>query len=371
MRTATCIGQRLPNIETDVPSNVQILDLSSNSISTLEKDGFKNLGLTSLYKLQSHHNHIGTIDLHAFSGLTQLRILDLSYNHLDYILPATFEDTPQLRSLYLQGNRLKIYSGPILIVPALQILDISSCQLDHFYHDSFMELPALLSLNLSHNQLIKLEVDVLATLQNLQRIDLKKNPWSCDGNNHELETWLKKYHIQFDPVCKKKPKNNDKFQKIVSAVDYQNNTEVMSDDDLLWLWSLKAKDKDSYMKVNECVKNNNSTSKSENIFKIFDKIPSFWSFLMGIEIGIVIGGIGMWLLNRFNRGRTTSHPMPVSRRLNRSLQSLQNRASILRWRSTEEDNTTLWTELDTINCPDTPPPAYRDTFDHMPRNNYT
>jgi hypothetical protein len=125
------------------------------------------------------------------------------------------------------------------------------------------------------------------------------------------------------------------------------------------------------MKENQCVKNNNSTSNSENILKIFDKIPSFWSFLMGIEIGIVIGGISMWLLNRFNRVQTTSRPMPVSRRLNHSLQSLQNRASLFRRRSTEEDNTALWTELDTINCPDTPPPAYRDYFDHIPRNNYT
>jgi hypothetical protein len=125
------------------------------------------------------------------------------------------------------------------------------------------------------------------------------------------------------------------------------------------------------MKENKCVNNNNnSTLKSGNIFNIFDKIPSFWSFLMGIEIGIVIGGAGIWLLNRFNCVQTTSRPMPVSRRFNHSLQSLQNRASFFRNRSTGEDSTALWTELDTINCPDTPPPAYRDSFYHAPRNSY-
>lgn len=41
MRSAACVGQRLHNIETDVPSNVQILDISNNSISSLEKEGFK------------------------------------------------------------------------------------------------------------------------------------------------------------------------------------------------------------------------------------------------------------------------------------------------------------------------------------------
>jgi Leucine-rich repeat (LRR) protein len=82
---------------------------------------FQNLGLVSLHKLLLQHNHIGTIDLHAFSGITELKILDLSYNHLYYLLPATFEDTPQLWSLYLQGNRLKIYPGPILIIPAIEV----------------------------------------------------------------------------------------------------------------------------------------------------------------------------------------------------------------------------------------------------------
>lgn len=144
----------------------------------------------------------------------------------------------------------------------------------------------------------------------------------------------------------------------------------MNDDDLLMLWSLNARDNESSMKENKCVKNNNSTSSSGNIFKIFDKIPSFWSFLIGIEIGIVIGGVGMFLLNRFNTVQT-SHPMSVSRRLNHSLQSLQNRASFFRQRSTVEDSTALWTELDTINCPDTPPPTYHDSFYHIPRNSYT
>jgi len=41
MRSATCSGQRLINIHTDVPSNVEIFDISNNSISSLEREGFK------------------------------------------------------------------------------------------------------------------------------------------------------------------------------------------------------------------------------------------------------------------------------------------------------------------------------------------
>jgi hypothetical protein len=172
-------------------------------------------------------------------------------------------------------------------------------------------------------------------------------------------------------VCKKEPKNNDKFERIVSAADFQNDTETMSDYELLRLWSL-AKDNNSHMNGNGekgCVRTNTSISNSGNVFKIFDKIPSFWSFAIGVEIGIVIGGIGMCLLNRLNHVRTT--PRPVSTYRRRSLQSLQNRASLFITRRGGEDSNALWNELDTINCPDTPPPPYRDYFDGFPRNNST
>jgi hypothetical protein len=147
----------------------------------------------------------------------------------------------------------------------------------------------------------------------------------------------------------------------------------MSDDDLLRLWSLEEENKNSHMEENgesECVKRHTFILNSGNIFKIFDRIPSFWSFIMGIEIGIVIGGTGMWLLKRFNCvDKTITHPVSISRR--RSLQSLHNRASsIFRLRNSGEDSTALWSERDAMNCPDTPPPPYRDCFNNVPRNHF-
>jgi len=41
MRSAACSGQRLVNIHTGVPSNVEIFDVSNNFISSLEREGFK------------------------------------------------------------------------------------------------------------------------------------------------------------------------------------------------------------------------------------------------------------------------------------------------------------------------------------------
>jgi hypothetical protein len=155
---------------------------------------------------------------------------------------------------------------------------------------------------------------------------------------------------------------------MVSAVDPQNETEVVSDDDLLRLWSLKNENKSLNTETNgksRCGKKRTEILNGGNIIKVFDSIPSFCSFIMGIEIGIVVGGFGMWLLNRFSCvDKKTTRPVSFTRR--RNFQSLHNRASIFRMRNASEDSTALWSEMDTVNCPDTPPPPYR-----FPRNNST
>jgi hypothetical protein len=140
----------------------------------------------------------------------------------------------------------------------------------------------------------------------------------------------------------------------------------------LRLWSLEEGKKNLHIEESGesgCVKRNINIMNGGNIFKIFDSIPSFWSLIVGIEIGIVIGGIGMWLLRRFKCvNETTRHPVPVRRR--RSFPSLHNRASIIfRPRNVSEENTALWSDMDTLNCPDTPPPPYRYHSDRSPRNN--
>ncbi|KAJ4430129.1 hypothetical protein ANN_22339 [Periplaneta americana] len=325
----------------------------------------KEIGLTYLYKLQLQHNHIGTIDLHAFAGVTELKILDLSYNHLYYLLPAIFEDTPKLKFLYLQGNRLKLPKGPILIQQSLEVLDLSSCQLDHFENDAFSKLPALLSLYLKNNQLIRLEVSVLKPLEKLQKIDLVGNPWPCDGKTDELEVWLNNNNkIKHDPICEKN-KKTDKFERIISLVDKENATNIMSDEELLRLWSLSEKDKDSDLKQSEsdCDKNISVSTEHNIIIKFFDKIPSFWSFMIGLEIGIVVGGIIMFIIHKLYEVKEPESPRSLIHSRGRSLLSLQNRTSFIRFRSDGDESTVLWTELETINCPDTPPPAYRDCLD--------
>ncbi|KAJ9587709.1 hypothetical protein L9F63_018860 [Diploptera punctata] len=372
MRHASCIGQRISTIETGVPSNVQILDVSNNTISLLERRIFKVLGMTSLYKLQLQFNRISVIDLHAFEGVTQLRILDLSFNHLYYILSATFEDTPHLRHLYLQGNRIKFYDGPILNIPTLQILDISGCQIDHIKSNSFLELPSLQSLNLSNNQMIRLDTEVIEPLKYLKKIGLERNPWSCDGNAYALEARLNNLNIEHNPICEKRKHGiENKLQKMISIVNntnYDNDAEIISDDDLIKIWFANDEGKLANMKNNNWMcKNDTGISKNDGILSAFDKIPSFWSLLIGFEVGCVFGGLFMWMLLRMQQTRVNTISRPYTPIF--ALQSLPNRTSLMRLRSTGEESTGLCSETDVPDCPGTPPPPYRDVFSTFSRRN--
>ena len=201
-----------------------------------------------------------------------------------------------------------------------------------------------------------------------------RNPWSCDGNADKLEARLNKLNVQHNPICeKRKLGTGDKFQKIISIVnntDYDNDAEVISDDDLVRIWYQYDEEKMAKMKNDEriCKQHDSASSKVGNMFAVFDKIPSFWSLLIGFEVGCVLGGLFMWMLLRLQQTRAATRPRsfpPIF-----ALQTFPNRASLIRLRSTGEETTGLCDDEDVPNCPPgTPPPPYRDLFSTLPRTN--
>jgi len=80
------------------------LDLSSNSISSIRKDDFKDL--TSLKVLSLASNALSTLGSGTFEGLSQLWKLDLSRNSLRELrAEGPFRGMPELRTLVMTGQR--------------------------------------------------------------------------------------------------------------------------------------------------------------------------------------------------------------------------------------------------------------------------
>jgi Leucine-rich repeat (LRR) protein len=130
----------LINTYTDVPESVEILDLSSNKITTIDDlclkvryNKFKLTFISSLFfffqtysvivKLYLSRNTIDTISLDAFSHMKSMTHLDLSENRLEIVDGRLFQDNARLIDLNLAGNKfMSIEDKPILYSKSLLVI---------------------------------------------------------------------------------------------------------------------------------------------------------------------------------------------------------------------------------------------------------
>uniref|UniRef100_A0A8D8BEJ1 Protein slit n=1 Tax=Culex pipiens TaxID=7175 RepID=A0A8D8BEJ1_CULPI len=192
LKRADCSHENLINPYTDVPTGVEILDLSINKISAIEDDDFKDY--TNLVKLFLSENSIQSISLNAFSTMRNLEILDLSHNRLQRLHENMFEYNEKLVDLNLSNNNfMTLYNQPLLISSSIMHLDLSDCKIPQLYERTFTGMPALRTLELTNNVMITLAKDPLSQLKNLRVLNLHDNQWKCDSESvRATVNWLRR-----------------------------------------------------------------------------------------------------------------------------------------------------------------------------------
>ncbi|XP_012142464.1 G-protein coupled receptor rickets isoform X2 [Megachile rotundata] len=119
----------LPNLRNC--SELRVLDLATNMISSLLDEPFK--GLNMLHDLLLSNNKLQVIPSDAFTGLSRLQVLDLESNYIEYIHPDVFKETIHLEDLNLGNN----------IFPALPTKGLSGLlHLKTFNNPALREFPA-------------------------------------------------------------------------------------------------------------------------------------------------------------------------------------------------------------------------------------
>ncbi|XP_036355777.1 leucine-rich repeat-containing protein 4C isoform X5 [Octopus sinensis] len=99
-----CVHRNLPSIPQPIPTNVEYLTLTWNSISTIKEGAFT--GLSNLKELSLFKNKISTIKEGAFTGLSNLKELSLFENKFSTIKEGTFTGLSNLKYLYLGSNSI-------------------------------------------------------------------------------------------------------------------------------------------------------------------------------------------------------------------------------------------------------------------------
>ncbi|CAL1684319.1 unnamed protein product [Lasius platythorax] len=349
LQYASCVGRHLYSIHTGVPSTVQALDLSNNSISILNNFELADAGLLKLKYLNLSMNAISEIGFNAFDGLSELTVLDLSQNHLYYLLSDIFIPAKNLRILRLSKNNFNSHI-PKLKCPWLTDLILSSCQISHVPMDTFIGLSHLRNLDISNNLLIQLDSIVLERLQFLKTLSIEGNFWSCDKLTHDLQIYLTRRNIQYHPVCMQKNLEPKKFEKMIvynPQIKYEKHRPSITLDSNVKRNMITTKKRPIYKNTTTCV---NATNKA-NFTKTLNAITPYWFFAFGFLLGSACGMFTcyIWLAKRIS----------CCRGYRRRRDNDTQRISLLQSLWQLEDS--VFHE-DATSCPGTPPPPYHEVI---------
>ncbi|CAH1114704.1 unnamed protein product [Psylliodes chrysocephalus] len=175
-----------------IHSNIKILDLSFNNISSISKQFFRPVEL-SMTHLYLSHNNILNASRDVFGSLRHLQWLDISHNGMYEMDFDMFRNTKKLQVLIASHNRIADVSNDLFrFLSNLRIVDLSHNRLRALPDNLFRE-EGLERLDLSHNMLSKLPLTSMsvATAMTVCELDLSWNSISSVAHGGLLTRFRK------------------------------------------------------------------------------------------------------------------------------------------------------------------------------------
>ncbi|EDV22809.1 uncharacterized protein TRIADDRAFT_58750 [Trichoplax adhaerens] len=154
-KAVSCRGAGLTVIPRSIPQDIERLDFSNNSLTS--------------------------ITITDFMAFNRLKTLNLSSNAIKEIQPGSFDKLIVLEKLLLAGNKLhEIQDKVFNKLKSLKRLDLVNNQILDLAPNSFSGLSKLKSLRLDHNFIDCVPATSLSGLKSLLILHLKVNPLSCN-----------------------------------------------------------------------------------------------------------------------------------------------------------------------------------------------
>lgn len=251
--TVNCISQKLEYVPffENLDNNPLIIDLSGNSIQTIDIDDFSFDKSTEVQAVYLNNSEIVSIEDRAFDELESLQELYLAGNFLNN-LPETFvENNENLILLDLSSNQF--VDMPKFNSESLEILALINSGLERISEDALSGVRNLRILFIQENNLKTINPEVFNTMPNLYNIKLEHNPWQCACKTIRLFEYLFKKNLTdltTSVQCQTQEKNFEElFNKRKLAESYSGLCAMYSEnikaDEKSEIWPQEAMIDDS------------------------------------------------------------------------------------------------------------------------------
>lgn len=206
-KQADCKNTSLTSVPMEMSVELQVIDLSYNSIPELRRTEFKDASLPNLHKIFMKNCTLQEIHKDAFKGLELLIELDLSNNYLKVLQPGVFADVLRLRVLILNFNlveRLEDYLFDNLTF--FTKLELKNNQLRYIAPKTFVDLPKLSQIYLESNELALLSDESFRNIPQLRSLSLLANPWNCTCELQQFQRFVIEQSLYTPPTSCYEPK---------------------------------------------------------------------------------------------------------------------------------------------------------------------
>ncbi|XP_066972355.1 leucine-rich repeat neuronal protein 1-like [Macrobrachium rosenbergii] len=174
MLTFNCSSMNLKSFPSDIPRDIQVLDLRANSISKIP-ESIENL--EELQELDLSGNRLNSMGPGVlFTNVSKLVYLNFGKNVISSVIRDNFVSLGNLEHLVISNNRIKGLDNETLVeLSNLKTLDLQHNLFTHIYKEWFLGLKSLVILNLSYNKIQSIPPSVFRAMGSLGSLYLTGN----------------------------------------------------------------------------------------------------------------------------------------------------------------------------------------------------